>query len=249
MKLKDLEAWKPTVIEYWTQQITASGYDNKIAMIDDLNSKMNSLNLSSYYNNSDLFSKAKDSLFSMMTYVNVKYLTVYANGPIVPDLFENVDLGASGLYTAFSYDLPDPEDLFSFSSSAFLYSGVPVTGTGISGYSHIDTSYQNATYRVSGFSGIDISELPGYGEYSYHGYINYNINIPNIISTSAEADMASIDVLALQVPETLKNSIIYRMFTKEQPKVITKSAKEFILTDLKFNQVLTTFDWTIQGLN
>jgi hypothetical protein len=203
MKLKDLESWKPDVLTYWTNTITASIYENKTTLLSELNSKISGLSLTSYYNDVALLSKSKDSIFSILSYVNIKYMTVYPNGPVIPDLLSD-PLGVASWYKTFNYELPLPADVFTLT--------------------------------------LDPEPIP------VNGILSWNTDISTLITGAATDDIVLIDSFISGAASSIKDSILYRVFTTEQSKSIPKDTKTYILTDLNFNQVLTEFGWEIPGL-
>lgn len=271
MFVKDLSQWKQDALTYWTNVITASPYDNKSAMISDLNSKINSLTTNPYYNSTTLFNKTKDALFSLVCHVNVKYSTIYQNAPPI-----TYSLGVSGLkdwYGAFSTSLPSVESVFNISVSAtnplagtYGYSGISGYWTGFcpegvdecpySGWSGSSGYSGWSGYIVSGFSGAgDTGEggsgsgYSGYFESAYDGFINWNDNVQTLINNCVTADTSRIDNFVNNASDGQRDNFLYRIFTTDEPKSVNISTKDYILYNLYFNEVLNLFNWQIKGLN
>lgn len=259
MKLQDFDQWKADAILYWSNTIYAHtnafydfaivnypsyagppAYENAADMVIQAANYLGNIEAAylSYKGSSSLLESFKAYMISLYPYVTQNYTSV------IPDLpWQNPqDVDANNLLNMASYDLPDYTTFFDFNTEVV---------TGYDGHTiNNNTDLLINKLWYDGPSATTPSPTASY--ITDRGYMTTTASFSNTISTINAAGAADITALGNKITDITAQSndnLVYMIYGN--PKVITarKTAKQVILEDLNYQNILDQFGWQIKGIN
>ena len=267
MKLYQFPEWKQQALSYWSNVLDNSvnkfyekmvllndptsgqaNYDNKVELLNFININLTNIEglYTTYKTDSTILDKTKDSLISLMSYISMKDIITTKTGPQIPNILSNME----DWYKMFSYDLPD------FST---LYTITPTRVIGTTAVTNGELKNQRLWYDMNEpypMNPLPFITPPSTATEVYTfvtanaSIVSNSISALNVsFSTFPSYDINNMNVFASLIFSNSKDAIIYRMFGEPELKSSNKKAKQIILENYKFSNVLSKFNWTIQGLN